>query len=74
MATKLLKRVVRETFSSERGRTIMVALLPGDCVEVWEKGCHKKWIFPIKSVLHAAIKAEVAEKKRLKKLQKKGRS
>jgi hypothetical protein len=70
MATKLHNKVVRETHTVDQGRTLMVAILPGDVISVWQKGCHKKWDIPVLAVLHTAIKMEMAALKRERKKKK----
>ena len=75
MATRLKKRVVRQTeFSFDQRRQLMVALVPGDMVEVWHKGCRKKWEVPVTAVLHLAMKMELAARKREKAAAKKARA
>lgn len=66
--TRLTKRVERETDARGwRGkRNLIVALVPGDLVEVREKGTRKRWSLPIEAIYDLAVKAEVASKKRAK--------
>ncbi len=66
--TRLTKRVERETEARGwRGkRVIIVALLPGDVIELREKGTRKRWIVPVGAVYDIAVKAEVAAAKRAK--------
>lgn len=64
--TKLHKRVERETDAKGwRGkRNLIVAFLPGDLIELREKGTRKRWTIPIEAVYSLAVKAEVASQKR----------
>ena len=75
MATRLNKKVVRETTCSfgHRGKPKMVALLPGDLIEIWDKGTHKHWEITIKAVESLAIKIAVAAEKSRKAAEKKAK-
>ena len=64
MSVKLKKRLVRETaMSFSKGRPLMVALCPGDIVEVWPKGTRKRWEASIEAVMSMAVKIFVASEK-----------
>jgi hypothetical protein len=52
----------------------MVALLPGDLIEIWDKGMHKHWEISIKAVESLAIKMAVAAEQARKKAEKKARA
>ena len=66
--TRLTKRVERETDARGwRGkRNLIVALLPGDLIEIREKGTRKRWVLPVDAAYHLAIKMEVAAQKKEK--------
>lgn len=51
----------------------MVALLPGDLIEIWDKGTHKHWEITIKAVESLAIKIAVAAEKSRKAAEKKAK-
>lgn len=67
MTTKLLKPVSRVTISQHRGRNIVVTLLPGDFIELREKGRRAKEIISIGGVIDFAVKCRVAQEKFAKK-------
>lgn len=69
MTTRLTKRVERETEArAGRGtrRNLIVALLPGDVIELREKGTRKRWLLPVDAAFSVAVKMEVAAAKRAK--------
>lgn len=77
MATPINKRVERATgasFSSRR-KPLMVAIVPGDMIEVWEKGTHrsKAEFLSIEGIWWAAIKARLSRQKAEKAAKKKAR-
>lgn len=66
--TRLTKPVTRETDARgwRRKRNLIVSLLPGDLIELREKGTRKRWTITIEAVYDIAVKAEVAMAKRAK--------
>lgn len=66
--TKLTKRVERETlaFSRFSRRNLIVALCPGDLIEIREKGTRKRWVLPVDAAFSLAVKMEVAAQKKAK--------
>lgn len=76
MSTKLTKPLSRETFSSLRsgGRVLIVTLLPGDLVEIREKGRRMRYLVPIVSIAWMGIKIEAAAAKKAKAQARKERS
>lgn len=74
MTTKLQKRIVRETaMSFNKGRPLMVALCPGDLIEVWPKGTRKRWEASVEAIMSMAIKMYVASEKARKAAERKAR-
>lgn len=66
MATKLNKKVERETFTWFQRGQVMVALLPGDLIEFRQKGKRKRFVLPIDAAFSVAVKMEVAAQKKAK--------
>lgn len=67
MPTKLKKKITRETMDDWRGRPLVVSLVPGDVLEVKEKGRRKTYSAPLARVALEIIKwnvdSERAEKR-----------
>lgn len=74
MTTKLLKPISRLTLSPHRGRQLVLTLIPGDFIELREKGRRKRETISIAGVMDYTIKCRVAreqfEKKNKKRLTK----
>lgn len=66
--TRLTKRVERETetWSRHSRRNLIIALCPGDMIEIREKGTRKRWVLPIDAAFSLAVKMEVAAEKKAK--------
>ena len=69
MATKLTKKVARESFHVSQGRPVIVEMIPPDMLAFRLKGCQKKYYLSIATAMDKAIKIEamriIAEKKGL---------
>lgn len=59
MPTKLKKKITRETMDDWRGRPLVVSLVPGDVLEVKEKGRRKTYSAPLAWVAMEIIKRNV---------------
>jgi len=70
MTTELKKKVSRVTLGTHRGRKLVVSFVPGDCVEIREKGRRTvetvsiAWLYDL---YDQAIISRVAREKFLKK-------
>ena len=71
MTTELLKKVSRVTLLAHRGRKLVVTLLPGDLLEIREKGRRAREVISIASVYDYAIIQRVMREKWLKQQAKK---
>lgn len=71
MTTKLLKKVSRETVLEHRGRKLVISMLPGDLIEIREKGRQTREILTIGGAFDYAIITRVAHEKFAKKKNKK---
>jgi hypothetical protein len=76
MATKLLKKVVRELDRPVSGRTLMVALEPGNIISMREKGRRLNYIGSLERVYMVLARwhadKEIEERNKQKKLKKMG--
>jgi hypothetical protein len=70
MTTELLKRVERVTLLPHRGRKLVIALLPGDLLEIREKGRRTREVISIAGVFDYAIITRVAHERFEKKKKK----
>jgi len=65
--TKLTKRITREALNTaEQGRPLIVNLEPGDTISFRQKGCRKVFRTTLAACFWLAVKAEVAEQRRIK--------
>jgi len=67
MTTELKKKVSRVTLGTHRGRKLVVSFVPGDCVEIREKGRRTVETVSIAWLYDQAIISRVAREKFLKK-------
>lgn len=71
MTTELKKSVSRVTIGTHRGRKLVISLLPGDVIEIREKGRRTRETLSIAGAFDYAIITRVSRDKFLKKQAKK---
>jgi hypothetical protein len=71
MTTQLKKPVSRVTIGKHRGRNLVISLLPGDLIEIREKGRRTREVISIGGVFDHSIILRVQHERFLKKQKKK---
>lgn len=71
MTTELTKTVSRVTVGTHRGRKLVVSFVPGDCIEIREKGRRTVETVSIAGIFDYAVIQRVQRERYLKKQTKK---